>query len=396
VNRAILVCFVLAGCASAGGGSAPDASQGGPPDAEVTPPDADTSPDADGCIPMTEVCDGDDDDCDDIADNGCACTNGATQPCYTGNVALVGHGVCAQGVQTCVDGAWSATCAGQVLPTTETCNNLDDDCDDTPDDGNPGGGACSTGLTGICAAGTRTCSGGTLSGCVQNMSPTTELCNGLDDDCNAGTADGSAEAWYGAACDGADVDVCVEGTFTCSAAHTQTCSDATGDSNRVQDGGYEASLGSTTYWAQASTNFGTPLCDTTCNSPGGTYAARTGTIWNWLGGISNTAETASTTQTLVIPTGTATLTYYLSIPACAAAGGADTFSVLVDGNVLFSTTNADASCGSTAYVLKSLNVSAYANGLNHTLQFRGVFVTGHTAGTLTNFFVDDIRLEGCP
>jgi hypothetical protein len=54
------------------------------------------------------------------------------------------------------DGSGYGTCVGQVLPQTETCNGMDDDCDGMIDEGNPGGGAvcmCQTqgpGIT-ICA-----------------------------------------------------------------------------------------------------------------------------------------------------------------------------------------------------------------------------------------------------
>lgn len=361
-------------------------------------------PDADDCVPQTEQCDGDDDDCDDVVDNGCSCSpNGSTQQCFTEDASFIGVGTCVQGTQTCSDGAWGATCVGEVTPITEICNGMDDDCDGTDDDGNPGGGACATGMSGICAAGTQTCTGGTLSGCIPNNSPGTETCDGLDNDCNTGTADGVQEAWYNQPCDGADADSCIEGSYTCSGT-AQTCGDATGDSNTVADGGYEGSLSATspypaifTYWpTQSSTNFGSPLCSVAaCGSGPGTYGPRTGAVWNWLGGFAG-AETAYVSQSLVIPTGTTNLYFYFSVPACATGGGADTFTVRIDGNTVFTTTNADAACGSTAWVQKTVNISAYANGASHTLEFRGVFVAGHTGTptTLTNFFVDDIRL-GC-
>ena len=77
-------------------------------------------------------------------------------------------------------------------PMPELCNGLDDDCDGTPDNGNPeGGGACSTGLPGICSAGTQTCNLGSLD-CVQDMmaAPSDTCGNGLDDDCNGSADDG--------------------------------------------------------------------------------------------------------------------------------------------------------------------------------------------------------------
>jgi hypothetical protein len=62
-----------------------------------------------------------------------------------------------------------------------------------------------------------------------------EVCNGIDDDCNADTEDGSQEAWLGATCDGGDTDFCQEGIYSCTSG-VQTCSDITGDDIEVCDG----------------------------------------------------------------------------------------------------------------------------------------------------------------
>ncbi|RME30307.1 MAG: hypothetical protein D6806_00395 [Deltaproteobacteria bacterium] len=71
----------------------------------------------------TEVCDGFDNNCDDTIDEGCACTDGSTQPCGTD------VGVCEFGTQTCTNGQWGP-CEGGVAPDpAETCDGLDNDCD---------------------------------------------------------------------------------------------------------------------------------------------------------------------------------------------------------------------------------------------------------------------------
>ena len=54
-----------------------------------------------------------------------------------------------------------------------------------------------------------------------------EICDGLDNDCDTATADGSQDPQIGAACDGTDGDSCLEGTTSCFAA-SLACSDATG------------------------------------------------------------------------------------------------------------------------------------------------------------------------
>ena len=72
---------------------------------------------------------------------------------------------------------------------TEACNNVDDNCNGTVDEGDPGGGGtCATGNSGVCSAGTIHCVAGALA-CVQNQPAVTEICgNVLDDDCD-GTVD---------------------------------------------------------------------------------------------------------------------------------------------------------------------------------------------------------------
>lgn len=62
-----------------------------------------------------------------------------------------------------------------------------------------------------------------------------ELCNGVDDDCDSATSDGSSEAWMGTSCDGADTDFCPEGVFECIAG-IRSCSDTSGDNFEICNG----------------------------------------------------------------------------------------------------------------------------------------------------------------
>jgi hypothetical protein len=100
------------------------------------------------------------------------CIPGDTQSCYSGPGGTAGVGVCRAGTKTCLsDGSGYGACLGEVHPSPETCNGLDDDCDGVVDEGASGVGAsCDTGLVGSCAQGTVECQSGSLR-CVSTVPP---------------------------------------------------------------------------------------------------------------------------------------------------------------------------------------------------------------------------------
>jgi glucose/arabinose dehydrogenase len=125
-------------------------------------------------------------DCDGV-DNNC---NGQTDEGYVGSATACGAGACARtGVTSCVAGAVHDSCAPGA-PQTEVCNGIDDNCNGQTDEGYAsvpttcGIGACArTGAT-SCVA------GGVQNSCTPGA-PQTEVCNGIDDDCD-GTIDNAA------------------------------------------------------------------------------------------------------------------------------------------------------------------------------------------------------------
>jgi hypothetical protein len=88
----------------------------------------------------------------------CECNPNEVRPC---NITYQGE--CGKGDEACVDGSWT----GCPTPTTETCNGEDDDCNGVIDDVLGGTSVEST-----------------QCGCYNGTNPQDEICNGIDDDCD--------------------------------------------------------------------------------------------------------------------------------------------------------------------------------------------------------------------
>jgi hypothetical protein len=171
-----------------------------------------------------------DEDCDGNVDNGCTCDAGDMQDCYMGPVGTLGVGVCASGTQECDTGTNTfGPCDDDVLPSGENCSNegADDDCNGTEDDIRSRGDPCSVpDAKGVCRDGTFECgpSAGTSSAltCVGPES-STETCNDLDDDCDGSTDEGLIGTdKHCSACEKS----CDDGTACCGGE----CVDVTSDS----------------------------------------------------------------------------------------------------------------------------------------------------------------------
>jgi hypothetical protein len=162
--------------------------------------------------PMSEMCNGTDDDCDGETDEGLdrACYDGSTgcTENATNGYDCVPASICAPGMLRCVDGVMQTECTDDVLPGTEVATEedetpLDENCNGVIDEGftcqNGQTFPCYTGLAvtrgkSPCKDGVVTCTAGNFGTCVGEVTPKPETCanENVDDDCD-GTKDDIAK-----------------------------------------------------------------------------------------------------------------------------------------------------------------------------------------------------------
>ena len=157
----------------------------------------------------------------------------------------------------------------------------------------------------------------------------------------------------------------------------------------IQDGGFEATPGG---WIAFSTNFNSPVCNISLCGNGSGTGPYTGNNWAWFGGSNTTFEEGSMTQSVNIPTGgSATLLFQLEQIACDSPN--DFLKIAVDQDTVFVTDGTSSLCGQFGYTQQSVNLNAYADGLNHQIKF---FSRSYvTNGGASNFFVDNVELRFC-
>ncbi|MBF0104865.1 MAG: FG-GAP repeat protein [Deltaproteobacteria bacterium] len=127
-----------------------------------------------------EVCDNADNDCAGGVDNGIA-------PIPADNIA----GSCEENIKICEHGVFE-NAPTNYNPTAETCDGLDNDCVAGIDNGLTNRPASNT--QGACAGNMESCEGSRgWQALVTNYTPSSEICDGLDNDCAGGVDNGLAD-----------------------------------------------------------------------------------------------------------------------------------------------------------------------------------------------------------
>ncbi len=153
------------------------------------------------CVADVEICDGIDNDCNHEVDEGNICPDG--QLCQNGDCVnecpeeefcdgidnncnnLIDEGDICLPNQFCQEGE----CVDECIVSEEICDNTDNDCDQIVDEDVFGAGIdCNTNLDrdSICYAGLTACVNGRMT-CQPIIMPEAESCDGIDNDCDGDT-----------------------------------------------------------------------------------------------------------------------------------------------------------------------------------------------------------------
>lgn len=163
-----------------------------------------------------ELCDLKDNDCNTLVDDG-------IPDVYTGSSV----GECRPRIESCVAGSMQVI-QTQIFPSTEVCDSLDNDCNTVADDG------IADILTGSdvgeCQPEIQSCVGGSFQVVQMGTGPTSEVCDGFDNDCDASIDNGIADIVTGT-----DVGVCQVEIQSCIGGALQIVQPGVGPTSELCD-----------------------------------------------------------------------------------------------------------------------------------------------------------------
>ena len=208
----------------------------------------------DSCDPLAgataEVCDSLDNDCNALVDDGIVPV-----------ASTCGVGVCTGnvGLLSCVTGALVDSCDPLAGATAEVCDSLDNDCNAVVDDNIA---AIVTGsAVGECQSEIQSCIDGAFTIVQTAIGPATEFCDSLDNDCSGVVDDNIATIVTGSAvgeCQ-SEIQSCIGGAFTivqtAIGPATEFCDGLDNDCNAVVDDG-ELNISANTHTVGAGTHPG--------------------------------------------------------------------------------------------------------------------------------------------